>query len=62
MEASHMAINKTDDVNLTTHSIHPDRGTAIVDALAGFDPSFVAGVEEARREQLPLAFLRVIRL
>jgi hypothetical protein len=62
MEESLMGINKTNDVNLPTHSIHQDRGTAIVDASAGFDQSFVAGVEEARREQLPLALLRVIRL
>jgi hypothetical protein len=55
MEESPIEMSKTDEVNLPTQSIHQDRGTAIVDALSGFDPSFIAGVEEARREQLPFA-------
>jgi antitoxin VapB len=53
LDVSRVEISLTGDGDLLIHPIRQDRGTAIFEALAGFDPSFVAAVEDARREQLP---------
>ena len=51
LNARRVVISRTKEGDLLIHPVPADRGTALLEALAGFDDDFVAALEAGRAEQ-----------
>lgn len=47
-------ISRTPQGDLLIHPCSPQRGSALIDLLAGFDADFVTALEQQQAEKLPL--------
>jgi antitoxin VapB len=54
IDADTVQIFRNDDGDLVLRPLRPARGSALVDALQGFDADFIAALEGARDDALPL--------
>jgi antitoxin VapB len=54
LDAQRVEITRTERGDLVIHPLPTDRGTALLDALAGFDDDFLAALEEVRNEPPPM--------
>ena len=53
LEASTVEISRNEHGDLVLHPVAPDRGSALLQALAGFDDSFIAALEAQRQDLQP---------
>lgn len=53
-DTSRVEIFRNADGDLVLHPVPTDRGAALLDALNGFDDTFVASLEAGRSEPLPM--------
>lgn len=53
LDASVVEISRNEHGDLILHPVALDRGSALLQALAGFDDSFIAALEAQRQDQLP---------
>lgn len=54
IDAERVQISRNEQGDLVLHPLPVKRGTALLEALQGFDADFVAAVEEDRRDALPM--------
>ena len=54
LDTDRVEITLTPDGDLLMHPLRPGRGTALLQALEGFDDDFLAALEEGRAEQPPM--------
>lgn len=54
LDTDRVQIYRNEQGDLVLHPIAPCRGEALLEALQGFDDDFIAALEEARDESLPL--------
>lgn len=54
LDASRVEITRTEDGDLIIHPIPQDRGKALLEVLANFDPEFATLLEQDRAERLPV--------
>jgi antitoxin VapB len=54
LSTDQVQISRTPEGDLIIHPCFPQRGQALLEALAGFDSDFVQQLEQVRREQQPM--------
>ncbi|MCP5141073.1 MAG: AbrB/MazE/SpoVT family DNA-binding domain-containing protein [Chromatiales bacterium] len=54
LDTDRVQISRNADGDLVIHPLRPERGQALLQALAGFDEEFVAALEENRQDALPM--------
>ena len=54
LSARRVEVTRTENGDLLIHPIQPARGDALLEALSGFDDDFIAALEAAHSEQLPM--------
>lgn len=54
LSTDHVPISRTADGDLRGHPCPTQRGQALLQTLAGFDPDVVAAMEEQQAQKLPL--------
>ena len=54
LSTDQVQISRTPEGDLIIHPCAPQRGPALLEALAGFDSDFVQQLEQVRREQQPM--------
>lgn len=54
LDANRVEITRTESGDLIIHPLPLDRGQALLDVLAGFNPEFAVLLEQDRDEQLPV--------
>ncbi len=54
LDASRVEITRTETGDLIIHPLPMDRGQALLDALASFNPEYAALLEQDREEPLPV--------
>lgn len=54
LDSQTVEISRTESGDLLIHPIPEDRGTALLQALEGFDADFLAALEEDRAAQPPM--------
>ena len=54
LSTDQVQISRTPEGDLIIHPCPPQRGQALFEALAGFDPKFVQQLEQLRLEEQPM--------
>ncbi len=54
LDANRVEITRTETGDLIIHPLPMDRGQALLDALASFNPEYAALLEQDREEPLPV--------
>ena len=54
LSTDQVQISRTPEGDLIIHPCPPQRGQALFEALAGFDPEFVQQLEQLRLEEQPM--------
>jgi len=54
LSTDQVQISRTPEGDLIIHPCPPQRGQALLEALAGFDPEFVQQLEQLRLEEQPM--------
>jgi antitoxin VapB len=54
LDANRVEITRTESGDLIIHPLPLDRGQALLDVLASFNPEFAVLLEQDREEQLPV--------